>query len=244
MIYLLEDEPSIRNLVEYTLKQSGFEIMAFADNLSFWQGMKNNIPSLVLLDIMMPDEDGLSILKKIRANPETSKIPVMMLTAKDSEYDKVVGLDMGADDYLPKPFGMMELVARVKNLLKRTNSSNVLNKNSGKNSEEMEFIAKNSQVTLVLNSQAHKVCVTELEDNSKENSKEIVLTLKEFDVLEFLMKNKGIVLNRDRIMSAVWGYDFDGESRTVDVHIRTLRSKLGVAGEMIKTMRGVGYKID
>lgn len=220
MIYLLEDETSIRNLVVYTLNNSGFEAIGFPDSEPFWEAMRNRIPDLVLLDIMLPGEDGLVVLKKLRQQPQTSRLPVMMLTARGAEYDKVLGLDMGADDYLPKPFGMMELVARVKSLLRRTQPEDT----------RREYQIKGLFVSLP----RHMVTV---------EGQPVTLTLKEFDVLAFLMQNQGLVLNRDQIMSAVWGYDFDGESRTVDVHIRTLRTKLGTCENLIETVRGVGYRI-
>ena len=221
MIYLLEDEPSIRKLVVYTLNSAGFQTEGFASAAEFWKAMEQTLPRLCLLDIMLPDEDGLEVLKKLRASPRTDKLPVMMLTAKDTEYDKVVGLDLGADDYLPKPFGMMELIARVRSLLRRTESE--------EKSEEEYRIGK-----LFVSIPRHSVSIG---DNL------LTLTPKEFDVLVFLLRNPGIVLSRDPIMSGVWGYDFDGESRTVDVHIRTLRQKLESCGDLIETVRGVGYRI-
>ena len=178
------------------------------------------MPALVLLDIMLPDEDGLQILKKLRSNTSTKKVPVIMLTAKGTEYDKVVGLDSGADDYIPKPFGMMELVSRIKAVLRRTEpvkDENVL---------EAGSISVDIDKHLVM-----------------ADGKEVTLTLKEFELLCYLMKNKGFVLSRDKILSRIWGYDIDVETRTVDVHIRTLRQKLGSCGEMIETVRGVGYRI-
>lgn len=220
MIYLLEDETSIRNLVVYTLNNSGFEAVGFSDSKSFWAAVRAEVPKLALLDIMLPDDDGLSVLRKLRASPATKKLPVIMLTAKGTEYDKVLGLDMGADDYLPKPFGMMELVARVKSLLRRTAAEAV----------QEEYRLGELFVSLP----RHLVIL---------DGNEITLTLKEFDILVFLLENQGLVLNRDQIMSAVWGYDFDGESRTVDVHIRTLRTKLHSYESLIETVRGVGYRI-
>lgn len=220
MIYFLEDETSIRDLVVYTLNNSGFEAKGFADSEEFWPAVKERLPDLVLLDIMLPGEDGLTVLKKLRQAPRTAKLPIMMLTAKGTEYDKVLGLDLGADDYLPKPFGMMELVARVKSLLRRTEP---------KNSPD-EYSLDGLFVSLP----RHLVTV---------EGQPVTLTLKEFDILAFMLKNQGLVLSRDQIMSAVWDYDFDGESRTVDVHIRTLRSKLGICQQLIETVRGVGYRI-
>ena len=220
MIYVLEDEASIRKLVVYTLNNSKLEARGFVDAQEFWQAMREQIPSLVLLDIMLPGEDGLSVLQKLRTSPATSRMPIMMLTAKGTEYDKVLGLDMGADDYLPKPFGMMELVARVKSLLRRA---------------APEDKAEEYRVgELFVSIPQHLVTA---------GGQEVSLTLKEFEVLAFLLRNPGIVLTRDQIMSSVWGYDFDGESRTVDVHVRTLRAKLGDCAELIETVRGVGYRV-
>ena len=220
MIYFVEDDDNIRELVVYTLNNSGFKAEGFALPSDFWKAMEAQLPSMILLDIMLPQEDGLSILKKIRSNPFTKKLPVMMLTAKGSEYDKVIGLDTGADDYLPKPFGMMELIARVRALLRRTETEE----------NENEYTVGNLYVC----PQKHIVTV---------NSIPVVLTLKEFEILCTLLQNKGIVLTRDRLLNEIWGYSFDGENRTVDVHIRTLRQKLGSAGDLIQTIRGVGYKI-
>ena len=221
MIYLVEDDNSIRELVIYTLQSTGFEAKGFACGADFWEGMKKEQPSLVLLDIMLPDEDGLTILRKLRGAAGTEKLPVMMLTAKGTEYDKVIGLDSGADDYLPKPFGMMELVSRVRALLRRALP---------------ERERKLYQIgTIVLDVEKHEVTV---------DGKPVTLTYKEFELLGYLMENEGIVLSRDRLLSKIWGYDFDGETRTVDVHIRTLRQKLGDSGNIIETIRGVGYKIE
>ncbi|HWP80011.1 MAG TPA: response regulator transcription factor [Candidatus Acidoferrum sp.] len=221
MIYLLEDETSIRKLVIYTLENSGLPAEGFGCVADFWEGMRKKTPELILLDIMLPDGDGLQVLKELRASRLTGRIPVMMLTAKGTEYDKVAGLDMGADDYLPKPFGMMELVARVKSLLRRV---------SPQEEKAEEYTAGGLFVSVP----RHLVTVEGVP---------VVLTLKEFEVLTYLLRNPGIVLTRDQIMSGVWGYDFDGESRTVDVHIRTLRSKLGSCADLIETVRGVGYRI-
>ncbi|MPM54133.1 Alkaline phosphatase synthesis transcriptional regulatory protein PhoP [bioreactor metagenome] len=220
MIYVLEDETSIRKLVLYTLNSSGLEAKGCATAEEFWESMREEQPQLVLLDIMLPGEDGLSVLKKLRAAPATAKLPVMMLTAKSTEYDKVLGLDMGADDYLPKPFGMMELAARVRSLLRR----------AGADTKVVEYAIGGLYVSIP----RHLVTAEGVSVN---------LTLKEFEVLAYLLANAGIVLTRDQIMSAVWGYDFDGESRTVDVHIRTLRAKLGTCADLIQTVRGVGYRI-
>lgn len=221
MIYLVEDDSSIRELVIYTLQTTGLQTKGFGCAKDFWEAMKREEPRLILLDIMLPDEDGLSILKRLRKSPQTANTPVIMLTAKGTEYDKVVGLDSGADDYIPKPFGMMELVSRIKALLRRTE----------KEKKEVTY-----QVgTIELDLQKHSVMA---------DGKVVALTFKEFELLCYLMENKGIVLNRDQLLSKIWGYDFDGETRTVDVHIRTLRQKLGDASRYIETIRGVGYKME
>lgn len=219
MIYFIEDDNNIRELVVYTLNNSGLEAKGFSLPSEFWKAMEGKMPSLILLDIMLPEEDGLSILKKLRKAPETKKIPIMMITAKDSEYDKVVGLDLGADDYMPKPFGMMELIARVKALLRRTETGS-----------ESDYTIGNLYVC----PSKHIVRV---------DGNDVVLTLKEFEILCLLLKSGDIVLTRDTLLNEIWGYSFDGENRTVDVHIRTLRQKLGTAGDYIKTVRGIGYKI-
>lgn len=221
MIYLVEDETNIRELVIYTLQNTGFSAAGFSCSEEFWAAVAQKMPELVLLDIMLPGEDdGLAILKKLRSNPKTEQLPVIMLTAKSTEYDKVLGFDSGADDYLAKPFGMMELVARIKRLLKRNSPI--------KNSEAYQYGG------IVMNLPQHHVEV---------NGKEINLTLKEFELLAYLFKNQGIALTRDQILSAVWGYEFNGETRTVDVHIRSLRGKLLETAELIETVRGVGYRI-
>jgi two-component system alkaline phosphatase synthesis response regulator PhoP len=220
MIYVVEDDNSIRELVIYTLNSTGLEAAGFGKPSDFWRAMDSALPSLVLLDIMLPEEDGLEILKKLRSSAATKKLPVMMLTAKGSEYDKVIGLDSGADDYVPKPFGMIELIARIRALLRRT--------------EENEAPAEYTLGSLYVCPSKHIV---------KVDGKSISLTLKEFEMLCLLLDNHDIVLTRDQILNRVWGYSFDGESRTVDVHIRTLRQKLGPAGDYIETVRGIGYKI-
>ena len=220
MIYLVEDDTGIRELVTYTLKNTGFDVQGFSCGEEFWQALREKLPQLVLLDIMLPGEDGLEILKKLRGSHTTRKLPVIMLTAKGTEHDKVMGLDLGADDYLPKPFGMMEMVARVKSLLRRADF----------NTEAAEFIIGGLSVDIP----RHIVIADGIE---------VVLTIKEFDLLVYLLKNAGIVLTRDKILEEVWGYDFDGETRTVDVHVRTLRQKLGRCGELLRTVRGLGYKV-
>lgn len=220
MIYLVEDDASIRELVAYALNNSGFEAEGFAAPADFWKAMERRRPQLVLLDIMLPGEDGLQILKKLRSAPATRRLPVIMVTAKGSEYEKVMGLELGADDYIPKPFGMMELVARVKAVLRR----------SGSLPQEEAISAGPIRIF----PEEHRVEV---------DGREVALTLKEYELLSMLLRNRGVVLTRDRLLEEIWGYSFDGENRTVDVHIRTLRQKLGPAGDLIETVRGVGYKI-
>ena len=218
MIYLLEDDDSIRDLVLYTLQSQGMEARGFPLPSAFWEAVAEHIPSLVLLDIMLPEEDGISVLKKLRSSARTSKLPVIMLTAKGTEYDKVLGLDAGADDYLAKPFGMMELLSRIRALLRRTQREAGIYRCG----------------VLTVDQTRHTVTV---------NGQEVILTQKEFEVLCLLLKNRGQVLSRERLIEDVWGYAFTGESRTVDVHVRTLRQKLGEAGAYIETVRGYGYKI-
>ena len=220
MIYVVEDETDIRELVTYTLQSTGFDSCGFPDAETFWHAINEKMPRMILLDIMLPEEDGLEILKKLRSSQSTKKLPVMMLTAKGTEHDKVVGLELGADDYLPKPFGMMELVARVKSLLRRVDL----------NGDNAEYQTGSLSVDIP----RHIVTVSGVE---------VMLTIKEFDLLVYLLKNTGIVLTRNQILEEVWGYDFDGETRTVDVHVRTLRSKLGSSGDAIQTVRGLGYKV-
>ena len=220
MIYLVEDDESIRELVIYTLKSQGFEAQGFERPSMFWKALEKEYPALLLLDVMLPEEDGISILKKLRMRPDTRKLPIIMLTAKGSEYDTVIGLDSGADDYIPKPFRMMELISRIRALLRRSEDHGA-----------EEYQAGNLYVCPA----RHVVTV----DNKKIN-----LTLKEYEVLCLLLKNSGTVLSRTQLLNQVWGYEFDGESRTVDVHIRTLRQKLGTAGDLVETVRGVGYKIN
>ena len=221
MIYLVEDDAGIRELVLYALNNSGYPAQGFETPSAFWQALAKQKPWMILLDIMLPEEDGLQILRKLRADPATRRTPVIMLTAKGSEYDKVMGLEAGADDYIPKPFGMMELIARVKALLRR---------------------AVPEEAT------GDCYCAGPLEVHAGRHSvtvegQPVTLTLKEFDLLLTLLKHRGSVLTRDQLLNRIWGYSFDGESRTVDVHVRTLRQKLGVAGDLIETVRGVGYRI-
>lgn len=221
MIYCIEDDNGIRELIVYTLSASGFEAKGFADSQSFWSAVKEETPQLILLDIMLPNEDGISILKKIRSNGKTADIPVIMETAKETEYDKVVALDLGADDYLTKPFGMMEMVSRVRAVLRRTS------KNEEKKNLKLD--------DLEINTSQHIVYA---------NGKEVYLTLKEYDLLKLFMENIGRAFTRDQLLSSVWGTEFVGETRTVDVHIGTLRTKLGSCGDYIKTVRGVGYRME
>lgn len=222
MIYLVEDDSNIRELVEYTLCSLGLETKGFASPVEFEKAMKAIKPKLILLDIMLPEKDGLSLLKELKSDKETEDIPVILLTAKGSEMDKVKGFEAGADDYIPKPFGMMELVARVKARLR--NSSKAPSEKA--DGYEMGILS-----------------VSIKEHTVKVNNKAVTLTLKEFEMLRMLLENKNAVLTRDQILNRIWGYSFDGESRTVDVHVRTLRQKLGDAGELIRTVRGIGYKI-
>ena len=221
MIYLVEDDDSIRELVLYTLHTTGFEAEGFRNAADFWQALEKELPQLVLLDIMLPDEDGLHILKRLRAGAETADLPVMMLTAKSSEYDRVVGLDSGADDYMPKPFGMMELVSRVRALLRR----------AAKPAAEDKLFTAGS---LAVDVKRRAVTV---------DGEPVILTYKEFELLCYLLENRGVVLSRDQILTKIWDYNDSGETRTVDVHIRTLRQKLGDAGALIETVRGVGYRL-
>ena len=220
MIYLLEDDESIRNFIVYALNNMNMEARGFERPSEFWEALRSEIPQLLLLDIMLPEQDGIEILKTLRGNRETARLPVIMLTAKGTEYDKVLGLDSGADDYVAKPFGTMELVSRIKALLRRTEGSTA-----------QESYAQGG---LYLEPSRHVVRV---------NGQEVSLTFKEFELLCMLFRNRGVVLTRDRILNEIWGYAFDGENRTVDVHVRTLRAKLGDCGDVIETVRGVGYKI-
>ena len=220
MIYLLEDDTNIRNFVVYALNNSGLEAEGFELPSRFWAAVEKKKPSMAILDIMLPEEDGLSVLRKLRESSETKDLPIIMLTAKSTEYDKVIGLDGGADDYVTKPFGTMELMARVKALLRRA--------------EPVPDGKEYSIGPLLLNPDKHIIRV---------DGQDVALTLKEFQLLCYLIRNKGNVMTRDQILQEIWGYEFDGENRTVDVHIITLRSKLGRAGDLIETVRGIGYRI-
>lgn len=220
MIYIVEDDSSIRELVVYTLKMAGFEADSCSCAKELYKVLDSTVPELILLDIMLPGEDGMSILKKLRRSSNTKKTPIIMLTAKGSEYDKVSGLDAGADDYITKPFGMLELVSRIKALLRRTTE----------HANEYEFHAGD----IVVNPGKHKVTA---------GGQEVTLTYKEFEMLCMLIESKGLVLSRNKLLENIWGYDFAGETRTIDVHIRSLRSKLGKSGNIIETVRGIGYRI-
>lgn len=222
-IYYVEDDTSIRELVLYALKTAEFQVMGFENAASFYKRMKEQQPDLILLDIMLPDEDGVSILKKLKSRPDTENIPIIMMTAKSSEYDKVLGLDSGADDYITKPFGVMELISRVKAVIRRSDRS------KGSAGEVLKI------GELVLDEQKHEVYA---------HGQAVSLTFKEFELLSYLMKNRGLVLSRDKILNTIWNYEYEGESRTVDVHIGSLRQKLGTCGDFIKTIRGIGYKIE
>lgn len=219
MIYILEDDEAIRELVVYTLNNSGQTARGFGAPEDFYTALDEQLPSLVLLDLMLPGEDGITVLKKLRENPASADIPVIIVTAKSSEYDRVKGLDSGADDYLVKPFGMMELLARVRAQLRRFGGKKQADYTNG---------------ALYINRQKHVVSV---------GGKAVELTLKEFNLLSLLAEKPGMVFTRDMILSTVWGYEYSGESRTVDVHVRTLRTKLGECGGLIETVRGVGYRL-
>ena len=220
MIYCVEDDSAIRDLMVYTLRASGFEAMGFENDTGFWAAMKEQRPEMIILDVMLPGEDGLTILQKLRSSPVTSDIPVIMATAKDSEYDKVIGLDSGADDYLAKPFGMMEMVSRIKAVLRRAGNRQNLVLSCG---------------MISMDENKHTVTV---------DGKPVLLTLKEYELLKLLMESPGRAFPRDNILQSVWGIDFSVETRTVDVHIGTLRTKLEKAEGCIKTIRGVGYKME
>ncbi|MCU6748708.1 response regulator transcription factor [Faecalicatena acetigenes] len=219
MIYCVEDDDNIRELVIYTLESTGLKAKGFAEGKAFMEALAFDTPELILLDIMLPGDDGLPLLKKLKGSSKTKDIPVIMVTAKGAEYDKVIGLDSGADDYVAKPFGMMELVSRIKAVLRR----------SGQIPDKADLEIEG----VLMNVKKHEVTV---------DGEPVTLTLKEFELLERLMRNQHIVLTRDQLLMDIWGYDFDGETRTVDVHIRTLRQKLGDKGWIIETVRGVGYR--
>ena len=220
MIYVVEDDAEIREMEVYTLKSTGFEAEGFEDGSAFFSSLKKNKPELILLDVMLPKQDGISILKELRRDADTKSIPVIMATAKGAEYDRISGLDLGADDYLVKPFGMMEMAARVKAVLRRTHSE-----------QDETFL------------QYGKLCMDIEKHTVIADRENVILTLKEFEILHLLLKNPGTVFTRDRLLSSVWGTEYDQETRTVDVHIRTLRAKLGSCSDMIQTVRGVGYRL-
>lgn len=221
VVFVVEDDTNIREIERYALKNSGYEVETFESGAELFQRLKEEIPSLILLDIMLPGESGLDILAKIRSTAETSRVPIIMVTAKTSELDKVKGLDLGADDYISKPFGVMELVSRVKALLRRSNPVQ----------DEAQLMLGD----IYIDNDRHAVLV---------GGKPCELTFKEFELLKYLIINRGIVLSRDKLMNQVWGFEYEGESRTVDMHIKTLRQKLGDAGHYIKTVRNVGYMIE
>lgn len=221
MIYIVEDDRSISEIESYSLKNSGYEVAVFENAASFYEALENQVPQLVLLDIMLPDEDGMTILKKLREGVATRRLPVILVTAKTSEMDKVKGLDQGADDYLTKPFGVMELISRVKALLRRS---------EGVGEEKFLSLGK-----IFLDNEKHAVYVKD---------EPCDLTFKEFELLKLLLQNVGIVTSRDKILNKVWGVDFEGESRTLDMHIKTLRQKLGEEGNHIRTVRNVGYILE
>jgi len=221
MIYIVEDDKSIRDIEIYTLKQTGFTAAGVSCASELYSAMKNVVPELIILDVMLPGEDGQTILKKLRASEKTASIPVIMATAKGEEYDKVTSLDLGADDYLVKPFGMMEMVSRVRAVLRRSSKT-----------EKEEKILKTGSLTL--DPARHIVTA---------DGKQVILALKEYQVLEKLMSYPEMVFTREKLLSDLWDTDYDGETRTVDVHMRTLRRKLGKCGNLIETVRGVGYRM-
>lgn len=221
LIYIVEDDINIREIQRYALKNSGFQVQEFECARELRQAVKKKVPSLILLDIMLPGENGLDILTELRRSRETAKVPVIMVTAKSSELDKVKGLDLGADDYMTKPFGVMELISRVKALLRRADGL-----------PEAPVLSNGE---IVVDTKQRRVTV---------KGECCALTFKEFELLKMLLVNAGIVLSRDKIMEQVWGFDYEGESRTVDMHIKTLRQKLGSGGSVIKTVRNVGYRMD
>lgn len=220
LIYCVEDDDNIRELVIYTLQSANYQAEGFENAEKFYKGLNKKKPDLILLDIMLPDEDGISILKRLKANHDTKKLPVIMLTAKASEYDKIKGLDLGADDYVSKPFGVMELISRIKAVMRRTHAV------------ERENVLSIGGIEL--DNEKHTVSV---------NHELVSLTYKEFELLYNLMINRDLVMSREKLLDLVWNTGYEGESRTVDVHIGSLRQKLGASGALIQTIRGVGYKI-
>lgn len=221
MIFCVEDDAGIRDIEVYTLQSTGFEAVGFADGNAFFAALEEKTPQLVLLDVMLPGDDGVSILKRLKAGSRTRDIPVIMATARGAEFDKIVSLDLGADDYLVKPFGMMEMVARVKAVLRRVTPK------------------ADAQVLTIGNLSMHLGAHTVTANGERPE-----LTLKEYELLRLFLSHPGLVFTRDQLLSDIWGMDYDGETRTVDVHIRTLRQKLGACGAMIETVRGVGYRLE
>lgn len=221
MIFCVEDDVSIRDIEVYTLQSTGFEAKGFEDGISFWQALQKEKPELVILDIMLPEMDGMEILKKMKKDSEWKEIPIIMATAKGEEYDKIQGLDFGADYYLVKPFGVMELVSCVKAVLRRCKP------------KQVDHLLKTGD--LIVNIEEHIVTIS---------GKRILLTLKEFEILRLFLSHPGIVYTRETLFNEIWGMDYCGETRTVDMHIRTLRQKLGSYGEIIETVRGIGYRLE
>ncbi len=221
MIFCVEDDVSIRDIEVYTLQSTGFEAKGFEDGISFWQALQKEKPELVILDIMLPEMDGMETLKKMKKDNELKEIPIIMATAKGEEYDKIQGLDFGADYYLVKPFGVMELVSCVKAVLRRCKP------------KQVDHLLKTGD--LIVNIEEHIVTIS---------GKRILLTLKEFEILRLFLSHPGIVYTRETLFNEIWGMDYCGETRTVDMHIRTLRQKLGSYGEMIETVRGIGYRLE
>lgn len=221
MIWCVDDDKTIRDIEVYTLKQTGFQAKGFSDGISVLEALRSEKPELILLDIMLPGKDGVEVLKEIRSRPDTRKIPVIMATAKGSEMDKIQGLDAGADDYLVKPFGIMEMVSRIKAVLRRCESAS---------QDDTLYYGE-----ITLSEKTHLVTV---------NREKVSLTFKEFEILKLFIKNPGIVFSRDKLLSEIWGVDYLGESRTVDMHIKTLRQKLGSSGACIQTVVGVGYRME
>ncbi|MHC1695015.1 MAG: response regulator transcription factor [Eubacteriales bacterium] len=219
-VYIVEDDDNIREMECYALKNSGYEVAGFENGSGLLEACEKILPSIILLDIMLPDRDGLSILKSLRSSERTKRLPVILVTAKGSELDKVKGLDMGADDYISKPFSIMELISRVKALLRRAES------------EPQQVL------------ECAGIRIDDARHNVTAGGEECALTFKEYELLKLLMSNRGVVMGREKIMDRIWGFDYEGESRTVDMHIKTLRQKLGTCGSAIKTVRGVGYKIE
>ena len=220
LIYIIEDDESIREIEEFALKNAGHKVLGFEDAKSFYKKLDDIIPDLCLVDIMLPDENGNEIVRRLRKNPDTKRLPVIMVTAKTTELDLVKGIEDGADDYIKKPFSVMELIAKVKAMLRRTEP------------EEIKLIELDG---LILNNEKHGVTI---------NGSQVELTFKEYELLQYLLINKGIVLSRDSIMDRIWGMNYEGESRTIDMHIKTLRQKLGDYGSRIRTVRNVGYVLE